>query len=216
MRRAAAIVVFLVGVVTFAGLGPTPAGASPALARQASCGADYPPHGPVIEPRLALTGGLLVPGTVTGTITLGGAQPGIPYGGTLYSTPVALAPAVASAGGTVTYAGLAVPAAFAVSAVHHLDVFHDCDLVGSFEFCVTTAGTISPAKACPTPTATATAGASASATSGAGVLPHTGWDHLFQILKAAALALALGAFLLYVRRRRAASASAGPSFDPTA
>ena len=92
---------------------------------------------------------------------------------------------------------IAVPAGFVLQAVHHIDVLNSCELVGAFDVCITSAGDLAAVKSCQAVTASPSTKAS-------GSLPRTGWDHLFEILRVAFVALVAGVFLLYLRRRAAA------------
>ena len=147
-----------------------------------------------------MTDGLLVPGSASATIVLGGAVPGGDYAGSLFSRVVDLPRTSATGAGVVRFTGLAIPADFRLETVHHLDVHRGCDLVGAFDFCVAANGHIAPAASCHAVVAAASGHAS-------GSLPRTGWDHLFELLRLAALLLGTGTLLLYLRRRRAAAAA---------
>lgn len=190
--------------------------AAPSACFPPAANGDYPPTGPFIEAGLVLNlNGFLLPGHTDGFLNVDGGQPGQTYCGTLFSAPVTLNPVLAGASGSVAFSGFKIPNDFKVNANHHLDVFRDQHLVGAYDFCVTTAGhlvAVGSASCLATTNATVVSGSNntvtgtgaATGTKGAGSLPHTGWDHLIQVLKAAALALGLGAFFMYLRRRRAA------------
>ena len=175
-----------------------PALTAPASAAPSQTCGDYPPQGQALESQLSITQGLLTPGTSTGSIVLGGAVPGGVYSGTLIPG-VTLPASTASPTGVVTFSSLIIPAGFTLRAVHHIEVSRSCALVAAFDACVTSGGTLALAKSCAA--VAATAGAAGAAGTAGGALPRTGMDHVFQILQLGALAIAVGTFLLYVRRR---------------
>jgi LPXTG-motif cell wall-anchored protein len=201
-RQVTMAVIACLAMGSLISLAPAAAGAQTAPCFPPGSSADYPPSGPAIEAslKLDLSTGLLLPGHADGTLTVDGAIPGLTYCGTLFSAPVTASPRSSTSTGVVTFNGLAVPTDFKLNAAHHLDVFRQTRLVGAFDFCVNSTGHLTAlvSGACATTAVT-------TATKSSGSLPKTGWDHLVQILKIAALAIALGVFLLYVRRRRAAN-----------
>ncbi len=166
----------------------------------------YPPQAPEgeAEPGLRLTGGLLLNGD-PGTLTVSGAVGGIEYCAILLSTPINLGTKVATAQGVLSW-GLNVPSDFQLNALHHLDVYRQGRLVGAFDFCVNLQGRLAEVQTC----SSSVLGKNNTNTGAAGskALPRTGMDRLFEILRVAAAALAVGVLLLYLRRRRAAVAAA--------
>jgi LPXTG-motif cell wall-anchored protein len=207
-RQVTMAVIACLAMSALVAFSPTSAGAQKAQAVPCFPGGgsgDYPPSGPAIEPslRLDLITGLLVPSTATGTLTVVGAIPNLTYCGTLFSTPVTLTPRASDASGVLHFDGLTIPSDFKLNSPHHLDVYRQARLVGAFDFCVNGSGHLTALNGgnC----ASSISGSVPTNTKPGGSLPRTGWDHLVQILKIAALVIALGVFLLYVRRRRAAS-----------
>jgi LPXTG-motif cell wall-anchored protein len=190
-RLSAGFVALFVALTTFLVLAPR-ASAAPAQDSQEACfpgdPIDYPPSAPgtEIELSLALVNGHFDPGA-SGVIGVTGAVPGLSYCGIVFSTPIVLQPQVASGTGGLSYIRFAVPADFQLNAMHHLDLYRQRKLVGAFDFCVKGDGDIGPTTAC---------------AAGKGKLPRTGVDHLMVLLRWAALALGLGAFFTYLRRRR--------------
>jgi LPXTG-motif cell wall-anchored protein len=195
-------VVACLAVGSLLSLAPSSAGAQEQPCFPPGSSADYPPSGPAIEAslKLDLSTGLLLPSHVDGTLTVTGAVPNLTYCGILFSAPVTLAPRLSSSSGVLSFSGLTIPSDFKLNVAHHLDVYRQARLVGAFDFCVNSAGHLTALTSGSCATAVTTA-----ATKAHGALPKTGWDHLVQILKIAALAIAVGVFLLYVRRRRAAN-----------
>jgi hypothetical protein len=195
------IIISVVALMAFIGVGfgvmAAPAGARPAQATDAACfptdASAYPPVGPKvqIEVGLHLVSGHFVPGG-TGVLVVGGATAGTAYCGFLFSTPVVLSRLMSDAQGLLSYSQ-AIPADFALNAMHHVDIYRQQIQVGSFDFCVNKAGDLAPTSECD-------AARSVSAS-----LPRTGLAWLLDALKVAALLLALGAALLYMRRRRIAT-----------
>lgn len=171
---------------------------------------DYPPANPEIDGnlRVRLSGGHLLPGTSGNRLVVEGGESTRVYCGMLYSTPVELGAVAADDDGTITWDGVPVPADFKLDAVHHLDVYESGSLVGAFDFCVDQQGALVSTSSCgasnvgATSATTVAAGTAADHGKASGALPRTGWDHLLDVLKAAAVAFALGALFLYLRRRR--------------
>ena len=197
------------------GLAPTAAQAqaAPSTCFPPPANGDYPPEGPSIEPalKLSLSDGFLLPSHTDGHLEVTGAIAGLTYCGTLFSVPVTMPLTVASSAGVIDFRGFTVPADFQLNVTHQLDVYRQQHLVGQFQFCVNTSGHLVEAGSATCKGASSTGGGSnatkppGSGSGSGGSLPHTGWDHMMEVLKAAALALALGAFFMYLRRRRAAS-----------
>jgi hypothetical protein len=155
---------------------------------------DYPPNpgDSNIDPKLALGQGHFDPGG-RGEFDVLNGVPGDVYCGVAFSTPIRLPATAANARGTLNY-NVAVPADFELNAMHHIDVYRRHVKVGNFDFCVNKKGDISPTSACQT-----------GAKTDGGRLPKTGADHLMDVVRAALVALGLGATALYLRRRRLAS-----------
>jgi LPXTG-motif cell wall-anchored protein len=154
---------------------------------------DYPPTGATFESHLRVTAVSLTPGTSTGTIVLSGAVADAEYAGTLYSAAVALPASRANTSGVLRFNDLTVPAGFELRAIHHIDVVRSCGLVASFDECITSDGHLGELATCTR--------APGSPSHRSGSLPRTGWDHLFDVLRVAGLALGIGLFLVYLRRR---------------
>ena len=158
---------------------------------------DYPPNGEDLDlENLTLLGGDLDPGSTISNLAVGNAEPGADYCGRLYSAVITLPVTAAEAGGTLRYSGINVPTDFKVPAPHHLDIYRSGSLVGAFDFCVKTDGSIVDLKSCPK---TVTAN-----TNNNGNLPKTGVDRLMEVLRVALVLLAVGALMVYGRRRMAA------------
>jgi hypothetical protein len=197
-RLAAGTCVALLAMGMCIGMAPVAANAAPKPPAE-SCfpgsDIDYPPAGNAVdlEEGLGVFSGHFAKPSNLGNLIIEGADPAGIYCGTLYSAPVNLPAQSATAAGTINYTPITVPADFAFNAMHHLDIFRSQVQVGSFDFCVTTAGDIGPASLC----------AKKPVTGGntGGNLPKTGTNHLMDILRAAAIALGLGAAALYSRRR---------------
>jgi hypothetical protein len=193
-----------VAVVIGAGIPASTASAAPALAPAApqACGApgDYPPTLPTVEPKLKVAALTLAPGTSSGTVEIQGAEPGAVYSGTLYSVAIPLPATAASAAGVLRFTGVTIPPTFQLTALHHIDLFRTCQ-VGSLEVCVTSSGRLGAVQACNAAAANAGANGASAGQGAAGSLARTGWDHLLDVLRAASLALGVGALLLYLRRR---------------
>lgn len=189
-------------LVTAVVLVPSPASAQDsAAACFPGSGADYPPAGPAvaIEASLSLQAGDIDPplqlaSADVSVITIAGAQPGATYCGTLFSTPVTILPTVASPSGVLTFRP-AVGRDFELGAPHHLDVFRNRQLVGAFDFCVTKTGAVTPL------------GKGGCRAAAGTKLARTGGDRLLEMVQIAALALAVGAAFIYLRRRRQAAAT---------
>jgi hypothetical protein len=209
-RGLAGGIVVLMLFAVLSSLASSPASAAPAQ-DTAACfpgtDPDYPPTGNngTLEP-LVLVSGVFNPGA-SGTVVIGGAVPGDTYCGFLFSTPVTLVPRVADAQGRLTWP-VAVPADFKLVAMHHIDVYKEQSKVGNFDFCVGASGTIvatstcSPSQQVTSTTKTTTqVQANTDTKASSGKLPRTGSD-LFGLLQVALLAIGLGAWTLYVRRRR--------------
>lgn len=159
---------------------------------------DYPPTPPGLNGKLKVTDLALAPGTSTGTVTVSGAEPGAGYSGTVRPAAIDLPATVASSAGVVRFTGLAVPAGLRVPSLHQISVLDSCGRVVSFEVCITGAGSLGAIGGC----------SAASANQGAaGSLARTGWDPL-DVLRMGIVALGLGAFLLYLRRRAVHARSA--------
>lgn len=191
MRRlSGGFIALLVALAALVVLAPA-ASSAPAQAQEACFPGDpvdYPPSAPgaEIELRLSLVGGHFNPGA-DGSITVTGAIPGLSYCAIIFSTPIVLQPK-ASDGGNISYIRFAVPADFQLNAMHHMDLYRQRKLVGVFDFCVKANGDIGPTSAC--------------GAADKGKLPRTGADNLLVLLRWGALALGLGAFFMYLRRRR--------------
>ena len=189
-RLGAGFIALLVALAALVLVAPE-ASAAPAQATEACFPddpIDYPPTAPgvEIELRLSLVNGHFEPGA-QGFIGVTGAVPGLQYCGIVFSEPIKLQPQVASPAGGLSYIRFAVPADFQLNAMHHLDLYRQRKLVGAFDFCVKADGDIGPTSAC---------GADK------GKLPRTGSDHLLVLARWGAVALGLGAFFTYLRRRR--------------
>ncbi len=225
-RQFTTAMIAVLAIGSLIGLAPTTALAQDAASAcfPPAANGDYPPTSPAIESPLLLSfaDGFLLPGRTDGHLTVQGGQAGLTYCGTLFSAPVTLTPTVAGTDGAIHFANINVPSDFQLNVTHHLDVFRQQHLVGAYDFCVTSSGSLAApgSPSCTSTTSpTAVAGANGTATGSgsgaalgtkaAGSLPHTGWDHLIQVLKAAALALGLGALFMYLRRRRAAQVAQG-------
>lgn len=182
------------------GFAPLTAGAAP-KPPLVSCfpgsDADYPPTGNAVqlEEGLGIFQGHFSKSSNVGNLIIEGADPGGIYCGTLYSTPVNLPAQAATPQGTINYTSINIPADFAFNAMHHLDIFRSQVQVGSFDFCVTSAGDIGPASLC-----------AKKAVASSGNLPRTGTNHLMDLIRVAALILGIGAAALYSRRRLRAAA----------
>jgi hypothetical protein len=162
---------------------------------------DYPPSGgdTNIDPRLQLGPGHFDPGG-RGHFTVLHGVPGDVYCGVAFSTPIRLPATRADAQGTLTY-DVAVPADFELNAMHHVDIYRRHVKVGNFDFCVNKKGDISPTSACGS-------GGKTVASNAGGNLPKTGANHLLDLIRAAIVALGIGAAALYLRRRRLATRTA--------
>ena len=161
----------------------------------------YPPEGsPTDQVPVDLSLGLsLLPPSLGGYLRIEDAIPGEEYCGILFSSPIALPVTVAGADGTFVFP-LTVPADFPVNAMHHLDVYRLRELVGAFDFCVTPAGKLTDAAGCRASNVQGTTNTTAPPRS-KGNLPFTG-AYVDDLIRAGLILLAVGTFVLYVRRRR--------------
>lgn len=187
----ALLVLGLSAFLTSTSASAAPAQADPDVCFPSGPDVDYPPTGPLvdIDPNLALGVEAFFNPGATGEVTVTGAIPGETYCGILYSTPVVLPLKQANAQGNITY-GLAVPKDFELAAVHHIDLFKAQVQVGAFDFCVDKAGKLAPDSACAKGTMKP-----------GGNLAKTGTNHLLDLLRMALILVAVGATVLYARRR---------------
>lgn len=221
LRKAlgAAVAGLLVAVMVAASA-PSPAAAQPTKAVQTApannCtlgGATYPPGTtPGLNVRLRLDLGLFqLEVAAASSVRISGFDGPGPWCLVLRSDPVVIGDAIA-VNGTATWSGFTVPSDFELDAPHRFDVYRLGTLVGSLPFCARTSG---PQQGTAVElTSSCEKGASripqtlGSKAKPSGNLAYTGFDLMLDLLKAAAVVLALGAILRYAARKRASNFTA--------
>jgi hypothetical protein len=146
-----------------------------------------------LDPEVGAATSTTADGIPVNRLAITGAEAGAGYCGVLRSTPVVLPRTTASSAGKITFSGIKLPADFEYDAAHHLDVFRGGRIVGQFDFCVKTGGSITSLNGCP-------AKALKNANNN-GNLPKTGLDRVWEMLQIGLVLVALGALVIYGRRR---------------